>query len=84
MAYESSERHVRTRLRNGTGSALTVTLETPVPSGFVVEDIRVNGNNGRYRSAILDEFGRIIVRAVEAVESGQEVALEVSVSTLRS
>ncbi|WP_336647312.1 hypothetical protein [Microbacterium sp. MMO-32] len=84
VAYDTIEHHVQTRLRNNAESTLTVTLEAPVPVGCVVEDIRVNGENGRYQSAILDEFGRVVVRAVEDIEPGQDLVLDVRVSAVRN
>jgi hypothetical protein len=81
VEYTRSAQKVWVGVRNETGGQLTVTLDAPVPRDALVEDILIDGENGRYRASILDEDGRVVVRCMVVVEPGRQSSLEVQISS---
>lgn len=80
IEYQERTTSVTLRVHNSTAEQLHVVLEAPVPEGALIEDIRANGENERYRAQILTEGTRAVVRSTRLVEPGCAHELSVQLS----
>lgn len=68
----------RVLVRNRTGEVVRTSVELPVPIGAMIEDIRVDGENGRYESEVVQSYGGSAVRITREVAPGSAIELAVT------
>uniref|UniRef100_UPI003B3BCF9E hypothetical protein n=1 Tax=Pseudactinotalea sp. TaxID=1926260 RepID=UPI003B3BCF9E len=68
----------RVLVRNRTGETVRTSVELPVPIGAMIEDIRVDGENGRYESEVVQSYGGSAVRITRELATGSTIELAVT------